>query len=297
MIKSLKYSFKQAFLQVFRNKGRTLATVFPIVAMLLVLGLFLALMVNVNFATENIKSNFDTIEVFLFDETTHEDADSLAESIRSMDGVAGVEYISKEAAMREFKKSWGDNAYLLDGLSKNPLPNSLRIHLSELESGELLAEVCGNMSGVEDVRYYQSEVDKIITITDGIQKIALIIIIILVVVSVLVVSNTIKLSLASRKEEIAIMKYVGATNWFIRGPLLTEGMVIGLFSSLISLAVVWVSYAKLYTSFQTQALLLFSTNMVETGFLAENLTWIFVALGLSIGACGSIVSMRRYLQV
>jgi cell division transport system permease protein len=296
MIKSLFYSLKEAFKQMFRSKVMTLVSIFSISAMLLILGLFFFLTVNINFISENIKTQFDTIEVFLLDDTSKADADVIAMSLKTLDEVAGVEYISKEQAMEEFRAQWGDNGYLLDGLAENPLPNSLRVTLKDLKYGSFVAEFSRTMDGVEDVRYYQTEINKVLKISEAIQKGALVIIAFLVIVSVVVVSNTIKLTVMSRQDEIMIMKYVGATNWFVRGPLLVEGMLIGCFSALIALGLCWLVYDRIGTFFTDQALALFSSNLVEPEFMLQNLAWIFMSLGISIGAFGSLLSMRRYLK-
>ena len=296
MIRSLRYSLTQATVQVFRNKGMSLASIFSITAMLLILGLFFFISVNINIATEKAKQQFNTIEVYLLEETTRQDADVIAQSLLSMDEVSGVVYVSKEDAMQAFKQRWGEKSYLLDGLADNPLPNALRVELADLEDGRLVYEACRNLIGVEDVRFYQEEVSKILTITDFIQKGALIVIVFLIIVSVIVVSNTVKLTVMARQREIMIMKYVGATNWFIRGPLLAEGMMIGCISAFIALGLTWLIYARIVNLFATQALLLFSSSFVEVGFMMKNLSWIFIALGASIGAFGSILSMRRFLN-
>ena len=160
MIRSLGYSFKQAFIQFFRNIGMTLASLLSITAMLFILGLFFFLSVNVSYLTESIKSQFDTIEVYLLDDTTSDQAKVMVDSLTAMDEVAGVELITKDMAMEEFKERWGENAYLLDGLSENPLPNSLRVTLTDLEGGDMTAAICRSFTGVEDVRYYKSEIDR-----------------------------------------------------------------------------------------------------------------------------------------
>ncbi|NCB41296.1 MAG: ABC transporter permease [Clostridia bacterium] len=296
MIRGFKYTISQAFVQVFRNKGMSAASIFSIAAMLLILGLFFFLTVNINLATENAKQQFNTIEVYLLEETSREEADIITQSLLSMDEISGVTYVSKDEAMEKFKERWGDKAYLLEGLTQNPLPNSLRVELASLEEGELIYEACKNLIGVEDVRYYKEEVGKILSLTDFIQKGALIIIAFLIIVSVVVVSNTVKLTVMARQKEIMIMKYVGATNWFIRGPLLAEGMIIGCISAILSIALIWVIYSRLVDLFSTQALLLFSTSFVGVSFMMKNLIWIFMALGMSIGAFGSILSMRRFLN-
>lgn len=296
MISFTAYSLKQAFRQIWRNKVMSIASMFSITAMLLILGLFFMLTVNVNMATEGIKDQFDTVEVYLLDETSSSQALKMEKNILAMEEVESVEFISKDDAMKSFKTRFGENSYLLDGLAENPLPNSLRVSLTDLEKGEMVAEVCRNMNGVEDVRYYASEVNKILKITSALQKAALVIVAFLIIVSVVVVSNTIKITVEARKNEIAIMKYIGATSWFIRGPMLWEGVIIGVVSAVIAFAVSSMAYSRLVEAFGDQVLMLVSTSFVDALYMTSTLAWIFAALGISIGAVGSIISMRRYLK-
>ena len=297
MIKSFAYSFKEAFKQIGRNRGMSLASVFSITAMLLILAVVLALSVNINFLTEEVKTQFDSVEVFLLDSATTDQTNKLMRELKDRPEVKSVSFVSKDDAMKEFKGRWGDSAYLLDGLTENPMPNSLRIELSELQYGSAIKSICESDPIVEDVRFYADEVNKVISITNLIQKGALVIIAFLIIVSVVVVSNTVKLTVMSRQEEISIMKYVGATNWFIRGPLLSEGVIIGLISSVVSTAIASVVYFKAAKDFGSQILTLFASGLVDPKFMIINFIWIFVALGISIGAFGSIISMRRFLKV
>ena len=297
MFRGLFHSIKEAFSQMFRNKVMSFVSILSISAMLMILGVFFILTVNVNSMTENIKGEFDTIEVFLEDYTTKADAQEIARTLSSLGEVESIEYVDRDQAMEEFKERWGDKAYLLDTLSTNPLPNSLRVKLSGLEGGSLVAEVAKTTIGVEDVRYYQNEVNKVLNISEAIQKVTMVMIIFLIVVSIVVVSSTIKLAVMSREEEINIMKYVGATNWFVRGPMFVEGMLMGAISAGIALGVTTYAYMKVCEFLGDEALKLFSSNLVDQAFMIENLAWIFMALGVSIGAVGSIISMRRFLKV
>jgi cell division transport system permease protein len=213
-----------------------------------------------------------------------------------MDGVDDAYYKSKEDAMVEFKVRWGDNAYLLDSLQENPLPNSVVIEIGDLEKADNIATQAESYDGIEDVKYYKDTVDKLLKATDFIQIAAVVIMVFLIIVSVVVVSNTIKLTVFNRKHEINIMKYVGATNWFIRGPFLAEGIIIGIISSGIAIGLTTFMYKELIASIGDQIFSVLSIPMVPVSFLAYNFVWIFLALGISIGACGSIVSMRKFLK-
>ena len=296
MFKGVFYSIKQAFKQIFRSKGMSLAAIFAITAMMLILALFLSLSVNVNYLTENIKDQFGTIEVFLLDETSQEDAQKLIESVKGMNGVSDAVFVSKAQAMEEFKIRWGENGYLLDGLVDNPLPNSIRITLTDLAAGDIIATAMSSQAGVEDVRFYREEISKVISVATAVKRGALIVIIFLIIVSVVVVSNTVKLTVMAREEEIKNMTYIGATNWFIRGPMFCEGILIGFVSAAIATGLSALIYTKVYEALGSQAAMLFSSTPVDPQFLIINMAWIFAALGISIGACGSIISMRRYLR-
>ena len=132
--------------------------------------------------------------------------------------------------------------------------------------------------------------------THFVQVAAVIVMLFLIIVSIVVVSNTIKLTVFNRASEISIMKYVGATNWFIRGPFLAEGIIIGIISAGISVGASALLYRKIVDVIGAQVFSVLSMPMVPVGFLMYNFTWIFLALGISIGACGSIISMRKFLD-
>ncbi len=296
MINSWIYAIKQAFKQVFRNRAMSIASMFSITAMLLILGLFFILVVNINMVSETAKKQFDTIQVYLLDTTTFEEASAMLTELSVTEGVKEATYLSNEEAMAKWRVKWGDNAYLLDGLETNPLPNSLLIKVTRLEAADAVAAKVKTFQGIEDIKYYKDTVDELIRITGLIQIGAMIVILFLVIISVVVVSNTIKLTVLAREREISIMKYVGATNWFIRGPFLIEGILIGILSALISVGVITFLYYKISELIGPQILVILSTTMVSGAFLVTHLVWIFLALGISIGACGSIISMRRFLD-
>ena len=138
--------------------------------------------------------------------------------------------------------------------------------------------------------------DKLLKMTHFVQLAAIIVMVFLIIVSIVVVSNTIKLTVFNRASEISIMKYVGATNWFIRGPFLAEGIIIGIISAGISVGISALLYQKIIDVIGAQVFSVLSMPMVPVGFLTYNFAWIFLALGISIGACGSIISMRKFLD-
>lgn len=274
----------------------SLASVFSITAMLLILGVFFAFIVNINVAMEAAKQDYDTVQIYLLDETDLRSSDEMIKILNGMPEVLEAKYITKEDALNSWKSQWGDSGYLLESLSKNPLPNSIEINVADLEGADVVVAKAKSFAGVEDILYYKETVEKLIVITSSIQIATLVMMLFLVIVSIVVVSNTIKLTVQARGREIEIMKYVGATNWFIRGPFLLEGMFIGLISSGVSCGIVALLYNKVVELVGADLLLIIGIPMVPVQFLSLNLAVIFVALGVSIGASGSIVSMRRYLD-
>ena len=296
MLNSFVYNIKQGFLQIFRNRGMSLASIFSILAMLLILGMFFVITVNINMFTEVVKQDYDQIEVFLLDDTDKTEAEALMAQISTHDGVTDVQYRSKSDALKVLKERWGESGYLLDSLGKNPLPASILISVESLDDAGEVAAYAGTLDGIEDVQYYQETVEKLTKITNFLQIGALIIMAFLVVVSVVVVSNTVKLTVFARAKEIRIMKYVGATNWFIRGPFLAEGIIIGMLAALLSTGLIALIYKELISAIGAQVLAIVSMPLISTRYMTENMLIIFLALGMSIGACGSIISMRKFLD-
>lgn len=293
---SLLYNIKQGFTQILRNKGMSLASVFSILAMLLILGIFFLIVVNLNLFTEVVKQDYDQVEVFLLDETTEEQAQDIIGKIKEQDGVSDAVYRSKDEALKLMKERWGESGYLLDSLGDNPLPASVLISVESIESAQSISEYAGTLDGIEDVQFYQETVEKLTKVTNFLQIGAMIVMAFLIVVSVVVVSNTVKLTVFARAKEIRIMKYVGATNWFIRGPFISEGIIIGLLSALISTGLISLIYDRVVEGIGTQVMAIVSCPLIPVGYMAGNMLIIFIALGVNIGAWGSIISMRKFLD-
>lgn len=293
---SLIYNIKQGFIQIFRNKGMSLASIFSILAMLMILGIFFLIAVNLNLFTEVVKQDYDQVEVFLLDDTTQEQAQNIMNEMEGYEGVSDVVYRSKDEALEIMKERWGESGYLLDSLGDNPLPASILISVESIESAQSVSEYAGTLEGVEDVQFYQETVDKLTQITNFLQIGALIVMAFLIVVSVVVVSNTVKLTVFARAREIRIMKYVGATNWFIRGPFISEGIIIGLLAALVSTGLITLLYDRIVAGIGVEVMAIVSCPLIPVGYMAGNMLIIFIALGVSIGAWGSIISMRKFLD-
>ena len=294
---SLLYNIKQGFTQILRNRGMSVASIFSILAMLFILGIFFVIVVNLNLFTEIVKKDYDQIEVYLQDEVTMEQAEGLIGEIQALDEAESVSYRSKDDALNIMKQRWGESAYLLDSLGDNPLPASILISVESVENAEAVSTFAASLDGVEDVQYFRETVEKLTKVTSFLQIGAIVVMVFLIIVSVVVVSNTIKLTVFARSKEIKIMKYVGATNWFIRGPFMAEGIIIGIFAAIISTVMVSLLYSRVVAGIGTQVIAITSCPLISVGYMAGNMLIIFLALGISIGAWGSIISMRKFLDV
>ena len=169
MLRSFSYAAKQAFIQVFRNRAMSIASMFSITAMLLILGLFFILIVNINMVSETAKKQFDTIQIYLQDETAYDQAVVIIDDLTKLKGVKEASYLSREQAMAQWKAKWGDHSYLLDGLENNPLPNSILIKVSKLEEADSIVSKAKTFNGIEDIKYYKDTVDQLMKITRFIQ--------------------------------------------------------------------------------------------------------------------------------
>ena len=277
------YAFRQTIKQVKRNKGMAFTSVFAIAAMLIILGIFMMIIVNINTAAEVVKQDYNNIEIFFKDSVKTDDILKLQKEIAKWKEVDEVKFRSKDDALKILKKRWGENGYLF-------------LTVDKIEKSDAVAKKAEKVAGVEDVKYYQDTIKKLVSATRGFQIATVVIMAFLIVIATVVVSNTIKLTVFNRSDEIVIMKYVGATNWFIRAPFLLEGILIGIVSSLLASGIVMLIYKSISKAIGDKVLAILSTPMVPAGFLSVNIILIFLALGVSIGAWGSIISMRRFLD-
>ncbi|MFA7411766.1 MAG: permease-like cell division protein FtsX, partial [Tissierellaceae bacterium] len=219
---------KQGFQGMWRNRGMGLASISSISAVLMILGLVLILILTINNVVLETKTKFDEIQIYLEDSLTNEDLDNIEYQIKDLEGVLSVVFLSKEQGLEIMKEGWEEESYLLEGLEENPLQNSYIIQLRDIKYAEEIVPRLKLIKGVDDVKYYQDIIDKLLTIANYIRFVGIGVIGALVLISIFIISNTIKITVSSRKREISIMKYVGATNGYIRGPFIIEGILFGL---------------------------------------------------------------------
>lgn len=296
-IKTFKYTVSESFKNIWRNGVMSIASTSSVAASLLILGLVFILIVNLNSITIGAQEQYDSIQIYLVEGISDLEVKSLGDKIKKMDSVKEIRYESKEDALKKMQDSWQQNGYLLEGLEANPLPNSFEVRFNDLNVVPQVAETIKTLDGVEDVKFYRDIIEKITNISKMIQNVGLVIIFSLLFLSVFIINNTIKLAVNARRREINIMKYVGATNWFVRWPFFIEGTILGLMGSLVALMIVMGLYQYVYGIMASQFYALIAAYIVSPGEIFKDLLLIFGVIGTGIGALGSLMSMRKYLNV
>lgn len=278
-----------------RNKTITFASIITVAATLFIFGVFLIVAQTINMGVESVESKVE-IKAYLIDEITTQEQSNIETILQGVEGVKEITYESKEEAFDKFKERLGEDNAILAGFSedRNPLPNSFVVSLEEPEAAMRVEEALSGVRGVEDVGNERETVERIIGLAKIIRTMGVVIFIILVLVSLFLISNTIKLAVYSRRREIGIMKFVGATDWFIRWPFLIEGMIMGLIGGIIAVGVVFFAYQLVYTDI-TQSL--FYAGLVKPSEVLNSFSWQFGLTGLVIGALGSFIALKRFLDV
>lgn len=291
------FTLKEALKSLWRNRLMSIASISSVSATLMILGIIFAIIININAMAQSAKDQFDSIQAYLVDDLSSEEITQIKEKIESVNGVLSVSYESKSDALERMKESWKDNAYLLEGLESNPLPSSLIIYLKDIYySGEVLTEI-KDLNGIEEIKSYQDIVEQLLSITEAVRKTGIIVIFVLIAISTFIIHNTIKLTVTSRHREINIMKYVGATNWFIRWPFLTEGTMLGLIGAGISAGLMKIGYDYVFKLMHSDFYVLVSAYVIPPDSIMKDVLFLFLIIGAGIGALGSIWSMRKYLNV
>ncbi len=291
----MQSTFKQGFKSMWRNRGMGLASISSIAAVLIILGFVLILIMSINALVIDVQSKFDEVEIFLEEGISKENKKKIEDFARSYDGIKSIEYISHEEAIEIMKENWGEEADLLEGVTT--LPDSYKIKVKDIESTEKIVKQIENIKGITKIKYHKDIIDKLKTTAKYIRGGGVIIIVILIAISVFIISNTIKLTVASRKREIGIMKYIGATNSYIKTPFVLEGILFGIVAAIISILIVYYGYGYLFDLINEKLSLLYSVVLVPPQTILKDISIIFLVIGSGIGALGSMISMKKYLNV
>ncbi len=280
-----------------RNKAMYFTSVLAITAMMLILGLFFVAFVNVNMFAKSIEKDVNVVQIYIKDGSSEEVTKAVGTALDKTNGVDRTEFVTKADAMEALKKKWGDNGYLLENLPENPLPDSYVVYVSDKDAANSVAAAAPKIEGVEDVVYYRDTIEKLAQISHFIEVGSLVAMGFLIIVSIIIVANTIKLTVFNREKEIGIMKYLGATNWFVKAPFIWGGIFVGVLASVFATGLTYLIYTKITGIIGSDITRILSVTVVPADQLTNILLGMFLCLGIGIGVIGSSISIRRFLNV
>lgn len=319
----LSYSIGEGFKNVFKNTKSSMISIITMICTMFLFGIFFAIGVNINSVLEQVQLK-QGMEVFIWDETTDEQRQKLEDEIKKLDGINTVTYKTKQQALDSFKERMKDKQEILSGLEgeNNIFPASYVVTLTDLEKSDEIEESIKRIGadiatsgrsgdvdlGIEESTEHDSIVKEItsnnktlgilITIVRSVRITIGVIFIILLLISITIISNTIKLTVHARRKEISIMKYVGATNGFIRMPFIVEGIIIGLIAAILTLVIVGLLYDVIIQNIEASKVLQqLGVSLLQFSELAKPITLVYAVLGIGLGIVGSSVSMKKYLEV
>jgi len=292
-----KFFIREGFRSLKRNSTMSAAAITSVIAALLVIGIFFIIVINIDYAATKLESQIEMM-VYLEDGLSENIIDTMETEIRSINGVKSVEFISKDTALSNLEKNWGENSYLLEGLEgDNPLPDAFLITLSDPSDASGVALSVSSISNIEKVVYGKEELAKLLNATYVMRMSSVVIILILLFISIFIIANTIKLTLYARRREIGIMKYVGATDWFVRMPFIIEGIVVGMIGAVVSTVILGAGYYYCSDLVKNQMIGFMSISLIPFNQIIVSMVILLIIVGVVIGAVGSLISVRKFIKV
>ncbi len=293
---SFRYLIKEGFRSVWSNKLMSLASVSVLMCCLVLMGCAVMVFVNIDSLMGMIEEE-NVIMVYLEDETTDAEIEEMEPDLNNLDNIKEIEFVSKEEAWEEQLDTMEDAyaQFFTEISSDIPLPDSFKVTVDDLTYFDKTVSDIGEFEHIDTIRENKDLAQRLVSIRQGLEIIAVVIVVVLLAISIFIISNTIRLTVYSRRLEISIMKSVGATNGFVRMPFVVEGMILGIIAGVVSMFLVWGIYALAIFEFED---LLTSLNLVALSFngYAVPLLIAFIVIGVLTGAGGSAITMGRYLN-
>lgn len=293
-----RYIVKEGFVNTYRNKLMSFASVSVIAASLIIFGIFLLIALNLTYNIRSLTQQPE-MEVFCSPELKSAEVKRVEDHIKENEKIAQYKMVTKEEALEKAKKIFGENAKLLDGEDASFMNVSFVIKVKDVQYYEEVAEQYKSLSEVENVTAYTDEINFIKKVAYWVRIISGGLLVVLLTVSVFIISNTIKLTVFARRKEINIMKYIGATDWFIRWPFIVEGVIIGTLGAAFSFLLIGYGYSSMANKFNSEVLNVGSSafKILTVNEVGLQLICIYLVIGILVGALGSTISMRKYLKV
>lgn len=299
-LSGIKYLADQGVENIWKNKMMAFATFCVLLISLMLVGASVLFYVNIDSIIGGI-SDKNEIAVFMNDNTPKERVNELQKQLSSMEGVSSVIFDSKDEAFQRMVESMPDYEKIFESLGEdNPLPDGFRVKVDDIDRAVEISAEIRQMPDIYYVRVSQEFVSVLKELRRIVTLIAIAVIIVLIIVSMIMISNTTKASIFSRKEEIQIMKYVGATNAFIRTPFFVEGMITGFFSGAGAFVITWLAYDSVYQIFTEKAgvmNIIGLGNILPFGKIRLCVLLAYLLTGAFVGALGSVVFTRKHINV
>lgn len=302
-ITSFKYFIKEAFINLFKNGLMSIASIITVSSCVFILITSYNVAANVDYMLQNVQSQIG-MTIFINDSATSEEVQKLYDDLLTTEHVTDITFVSSEEAYNDFKESLEDSSAILDGIPMSVFPRSFEIYLDDNQYIDTLVNKAQQDIGEEGVKPYSSirhakqEADFISSFANVVRIVSIIMVVGLGFIGTIIIMNTIKITVNTRKTEINIMKYVGATDWFIRWPFIFEGILIGFFGALFPVMITFFSYDAIINKIN-ETLGFASTLFVyrDAGDLFAKSTPLAIMLGILIGVIGSVTSIRKHLDV
>jgi len=298
-IRTMKYMVKEGFVNTYRNLLMSIASVTMVIASLMIFGIFLMLIINFSYNLNRLKAQMEVV-VFLENDATQMESANVELKIKNDERVLTYTKITKEQAFAELVTLYLEDTDIIEGLTPDFLSESFRIHLKNVEDSAAFTEDISKLDGVEDVTYPYESLKKLGTVLNWINAGSMAVLTLLLIISVSIIANTIKLTVFARRREIEIMKYIGASDWFIRWPFVIEGVIIGFAGALIAFVLTSYLYNSVESFVNAQTFeygLSELVKMVSLGNVGGQIFVIYAIIGVVMGSIGSIISVRKHLNV
>ena len=296
---TIRYFLKEGFSGLKKNLLMTVASIIAVAACISIMSFSYCVVSNLQYMLDQMEDSIG-ISVFLKGDLTSEDIENMKTTISGLDQVTNVTYISPADALDQLKDQWGADEDIFIGLddTNNPLSHSFQVELDQIESQDAVLAELQKIEGVDKVEYGQSLSEMLMSVSNVFQVAGILVMLVLGVISVMIIINTIRISVMNRRVEINIMKYVGATDWFIRWPFIIEGIIIGLIGAVLPMLVGMPMYGKTVSLFYNH--IPFVENFVRFRVVGDVFSFILPAaliFGILLGVVGSVTSIRKHLQV
>jgi cell division transport system permease protein len=303
-IRTIGYSAGQGIKNIGRNKMFSIASIATMSACIFMFGLFFSLIMNFNYVLRNLEENVG-ITVFFDEGLDQASINAIGQEIDNLDEVIDMNYVSADEAWESFSEDYFEgNMQAAEGFKDNqdnPLANSAHyeVYVDRIEDQTSVVEYISGLDGVRDVKQSAEASSTLTTINRLITIISIVIIAILLAVSIFLISNTVSMGITIRREEIAIMKYIGATNAFVRMPFILEGIIIGIIGAVIPLTALYFLYQNAVTYILARFSILgeFANGLLPVNSVFILLLPVGIVLGMGIGFIGSMVTIRKHLRV